>query len=42
MLKTRMALGWSLLLQKSDMIVVKFPWRKGMTVSRMDKLEVEQ
>jgi hypothetical protein len=29
MLKTRMALGWSLPLQKSDVAVVKLPWGVG-------------
>jgi hypothetical protein len=32
MLKTRMALGWSLPLQKSDMAIVKLPWGEGMRV----------
>jgi hypothetical protein len=32
MLKTRMSLGRSLPLQKSDFSVVKLPWGKGMKV----------
>jgi hypothetical protein len=32
MLKTRMALGWSLPLQKPNVAVMKLPWGEGMRV----------